>query len=286
MAGRRQGDGGGRGLVRVEPGDVEPVRALHRHPFATGPLVVLGDGEDQVAELAEARVGAVGGSLAVVEGDRPATERDRRRGAALRPDHAGRPGRGAHPDEPALDDDDAADAARPGEHGRPATDRPGPDDHQVSPIRRHRHASSPLAHDSRARRRGGCSSRSAARSAVERRRLHADRHHAETCQAVERRPATDGVGDHLQAGRRGALDRTAVERTPVDGQPATAERERPRRPSARRGRALLSQRGQSGRSRPTRSSAGAIERRHDRPVERRAPSRRRGPRPRPDPDRP
>ena len=119
----------------VEPGDVEAVRALHRDPFATGPLVVLGDGQDQVAELAEARVGAVGGLLAVVEVDRPATEGDRRRGAALRPDHAGRPGRGAHPDQAALEDDDASDAARPGEDRRPATDRPGPDDHQVSPIR-------------------------------------------------------------------------------------------------------------------------------------------------------
>ncbi len=137
MAGRRQRHGGGRRLVRVEPGNVEAVRALHRDPFATRSLVVLGDGKDQVAELAEARVGPVGGPLAVVEGDRPATERDRRRGAALRPDHAGRPRRGAHPDEPAVDDHDAFDPARPGEHGRPATDRPGPDDHQVSPIRRH-----------------------------------------------------------------------------------------------------------------------------------------------------
>ncbi len=66
---------------------------LHRDPLATGPLVVLGHGEDEVAELAEAGVGAVGRLLAAVEVDRPAAEGDRGGRPALGADDAGRPRR-------------------------------------------------------------------------------------------------------------------------------------------------------------------------------------------------
>ena len=41
-----------------QPADVEACRLLHRDPLAAGPLVLVGDREDQVAELAEAAVGA------------------------------------------------------------------------------------------------------------------------------------------------------------------------------------------------------------------------------------
>ena len=45
-------------LVGGEPGDVEALARAASTPLAAGPLVVLGDGEDQVAELAEAGVRA------------------------------------------------------------------------------------------------------------------------------------------------------------------------------------------------------------------------------------
>jgi len=44
---------------RVQPFDVEPLRALHLDTLATGPLVVLRDREEQVAEASKAGVGAV-----------------------------------------------------------------------------------------------------------------------------------------------------------------------------------------------------------------------------------
>ena len=70
----------------VEPRDVQPGGALHGDAFATGSLVVLGDREDQVAELTEARIGAIRLVLAVVEVDRPSPQRDRGGRSALRPD--------------------------------------------------------------------------------------------------------------------------------------------------------------------------------------------------------
>ncbi len=91
VAGRRQGDGPRRCLGRLEPLDVEPVRTLHRDTLATGALVLVGHGEDEVAEPAKPGIGAVGGALALVERHGPAPERDRRRRAALGADDAGGP---------------------------------------------------------------------------------------------------------------------------------------------------------------------------------------------------
>ena len=134
MAGRRERRDGLDGLLAREPADVEPFAALHRDAFAPGPFVVLGHREDQVAELAEARIRPVGRLLAAVERDGPAAERDRGRRAALRPDDARRAGRGAHPDEAALEDDDAPEARGLREDRRPAADRPAADDDQVCRI--------------------------------------------------------------------------------------------------------------------------------------------------------
>ena len=110
---------------------------LHRDPFPAEPHVLVGRGKDQVAELAEARIGPVGGRLAPVEVDRPATERDGRRRAALGPDDAGRSRRRAHSRQPALDDDDPADPGGRCEDRRPATDRAGPDDDQIRALDHH-----------------------------------------------------------------------------------------------------------------------------------------------------
>ncbi len=134
MADGRQGHGRRRGLGGVEPGDIEPRRLLHADPLTTGPLVVLGHRQDQVAELAEAGIGAVRGRLAAIEVDRPATERHRRRCPALGPDDAGRTRRGTHPDQATLEDDHPARAVGRGEDRRPAADRPRPDDHQVRAV--------------------------------------------------------------------------------------------------------------------------------------------------------
>ena len=119
---------------------------LHRDALVPEPFVLLGHGEDEVAELAKAGVGAVGRRLAAVEVDRPATERDGGGRPALRADDAGRPGRGAHPGQAALDDDDAPDAGLGGEHRRPAADRSRPDDHEIGSFR---HATPWLAVGSR-----------------------------------------------------------------------------------------------------------------------------------------
>ena len=54
-----------RGLVGRQPADVEALAALHLDPLAAGPLVIVGDGEDQVAELAKAGIRADRRLLAV-----------------------------------------------------------------------------------------------------------------------------------------------------------------------------------------------------------------------------
>ena len=135
MTGRRERRDGLDGLLARKPADVEPLAPLHRDALAPGPFVVVGHREDQVAELAEARIRPIGRLLAAVERDGPAAERDRGRRAALRPDDARRAGRGAHPDEAALEDDDAPETRGLREHRRPAADRPAADDDQVCRIR-------------------------------------------------------------------------------------------------------------------------------------------------------
>ena len=125
----RHADRGGFG--GVEPPDVEPFGSLHRHTFATGPLVLLGHREDEVPELAKPEIRPVCACLATIEVDRPATEGDGRRRAALRPDDPGGSRGGAHPGEAPLDDDDATDTRRLREHRRPATDRSGPDHDEI-----------------------------------------------------------------------------------------------------------------------------------------------------------
>ena len=93
---------------------------------------VLGDREDQVAELAEARIGAVSSRPGwPVEVDRPAAERDGRRRPALGPDDPGGPRASAHPGQAALEDDDAAGAVglrevpTPSRRSCPRRRRPG-----------------------------------------------------------------------------------------------------------------------------------------------------------------
>ena len=119
------------GLLAGQPADVEPLAPLHRDAFAPGPFVVVGDREDQVAELAEAGIRPVGRLLAAIERDGPLAERDRRRRAALCPDDACRAGRGAHPEQAALEHDNALEARGFREDRRPAADRPAADDDQV-----------------------------------------------------------------------------------------------------------------------------------------------------------
>ena len=128
-----------RGLGRGQPADVEALGLLHRDALAAGPLVVLGDREDQVAQLAEAGVGADRLGLAAVEVDRPAAERDGRRRPALGPDDPGGAGARAHPGEAPLEDDDPAGAVRLREVRGPAADRARADDDEVGLVgRRHR----------------------------------------------------------------------------------------------------------------------------------------------------
>ena len=134
MTGRCERRDGLGGLVARKPADVQPLAPLHRDAFAAGTLIVVGHREDQVAELAEARIRPVLRLLAAVELDGPTAERDRGRRAALRPDDARRAGRGTHPDEAALEDDDAPDARGLREDRRPAADRPATDDDQVCRI--------------------------------------------------------------------------------------------------------------------------------------------------------
>ena len=94
------------GLASIDPADVEAGLPLHRDALASGALFILGCGEDQVTELAKARVGTQEIGLAAIEVDAPAAQGDRRRRPTLRPDHAGRPAAGAIADPSPIDDDD------------------------------------------------------------------------------------------------------------------------------------------------------------------------------------
>ena len=116
--------------------NIEALPALHLDPLPAGALVVLGYREDQVAELPEARIGAERGGLAVVEVDRPAPERDRRRRSALGPDDPGRSRARALTGQPLLEDDDPPEPVRLREVRRPAADRAGPDDDKIGAIGR------------------------------------------------------------------------------------------------------------------------------------------------------
>ena len=107
---------------------------LHRDPRPTGPFVVLGHGQDQVAVLAKAGVGAVRGRLAAIEVDRPATEGDRRRRPALGPHDPGCPRRRTDARPAAIHDDDPTDVVRRREHRRPAAERAGADDDEVRTV--------------------------------------------------------------------------------------------------------------------------------------------------------
>jgi len=79
---------------------------LHRDALTSGSLFILGCGEDQVTELAKARVRAEEVGLAPVKVDAPTAKGDRGRCPALRADHAGRPAAGAITDPSPIDDDD------------------------------------------------------------------------------------------------------------------------------------------------------------------------------------
>ena len=94
------------GLIRIDPADVEAGLPLHRHALASDALFILGCGEDQVTELAKARVRAEEVGLAPVEIDAPEAKGDRGRCPALRADHAGRPAAGAITDPSPINDDD------------------------------------------------------------------------------------------------------------------------------------------------------------------------------------
>src|SRR5438105_1840162 len=94
------------GLASIDPADVEAGLPLHRDALMSGALFILGCGEDQVTELAEARVRAEEVGLAPVKVDAPTAKGDRGRCPALRADHAGRPAAGAITDPSPVDDDD------------------------------------------------------------------------------------------------------------------------------------------------------------------------------------
>ena len=126
-------------LLRIDPPHVESGRPLHLDARVPVADVALGDGEDQVAELAEPGVGPQPRLLRTVEVDREPAERDRGRRAALRAHDAGRAARRTLSGQVLLQDDDPLGAARGGEPRRPPADHAGADDHQVRAFRlRHR----------------------------------------------------------------------------------------------------------------------------------------------------
>ena len=150
VAFRRQRPGELGGLARTEPADVgEAGRVLHRDPLVSEALVLVGGGEDEVAEFPEPGIRAVGRGLAAIEVDRPAAERDRGGGTALRPDDAGGARRCARPREAAIQDDDPVEPFGRREDRRPASDRARPDDDQVRAVR-HQPISFMRVEDSRA----------------------------------------------------------------------------------------------------------------------------------------
>ena len=124
---------------RIHPSHVEPGVALHLDPRVPVADVALGDGEDQVAELAEPGVGPQARVLRAVELDREPAERDRGRCAALCAHHTRRATRRSLAGQVLLQDDDPLRATRGGEPRRPPADHAGADDHQVRTLRpRHR----------------------------------------------------------------------------------------------------------------------------------------------------
>jgi membrane protease YdiL (CAAX protease family) len=137
VAGRRERRVDGDGLVGREPRHVEAGAALHLDPLAPGALVVVRDREDQVAELAEPRIGSERVPLRAVEVDRPPSERDGLGRPALRAHDARGAAARPLPDDALLEHDHALGAVLPGEHRRPAADRPAADDHHVRRVTRH-----------------------------------------------------------------------------------------------------------------------------------------------------
>src|SRR5439155_9163178 len=117
----------------------------HRDALPAEALVLLGHGQDQVAELAEAAVRTDLGGLATVEIDRPAAERDGRRRPSLGPDDPRRAAACALAGEATIEHDDAADARVLREPARPTADRPGSDDDEIGALE--------VSHDSRVGRR-------------------------------------------------------------------------------------------------------------------------------------
>ncbi len=143
MALRRERADRRRRLGRVQPAHIGQAGAvLHRDPLPAQPLVRFCDRQDQIALLAKAGIGAIFRCLPAIEVDRPASERDRRRRAALRPYDAGGPRRGTHPGQPALDHYHPPHAGLGREHRRPAADGSCADDDQIRSIR---HATLPCA---------------------------------------------------------------------------------------------------------------------------------------------
>src|SRR2546425_10583654 len=118
-------------LARIDPADVEAGLPLHRDALATGALFIIGGGENQVPELAKARVGAEEIGLAPVEVDAPLAESDRRRGPALRADHAGRPAAGPIAGPSPFEDHDPLRSRGPGKIRGPSTDGAGAHDDDV-----------------------------------------------------------------------------------------------------------------------------------------------------------
>ena len=223
-----------------QPADGEALAPLHRDPLAAGPLVVLGDGEDEVAELAEAGVGPDRRLLAVVEVDRPAAERDGRRRPALGPDDARRARARALADEPLLE------RRRPGRARRvfakydaqPPT-RPRADDDEIGAIGR--------GHDAEDTRRRGPRPTPVSRSRPERAAsapqpssgsgLDADRDDAQPLEARVRRRGVRTVqaATSSPAARARAND-PGVDRPPIHRDAAAARVGWPSRSSRGAGR--------------------------------------------------
>ena len=109
--------------------------------------------------------------------------------------------------------------------------------------------------------------------------LDADRHDPEPGQAVERRPATDGPGGHVETGRSRPAPSNGASMRIANRRRRRGSRARPPGPpSAGRASWLLSQRGQAGASVRDPLQGGRLERRDDRGRQRRDRGRRPAPR--------
>ena len=258
-----------RGLGRGQPADVEALGLLHRDALAAGPLVVLGDREDQVAQLAEAGVGADRLGLAAVEVDRPAAERDGRRRPALGPDDPG----GAASSRPSRRG--PARGRRPGRRRRASAKYDAQPPIVPAPTTT-RSAWSGVRHRPRIGRRPAASPGVAALIASAVARLVVSRRAPRPRRRSRRRPAAPGgrnVGRRrtvkAATSRPASATRAAeprVDRVPLDGDPATLDalRERDRL----RGKVVGVQPARPGRRQPPDAlERRRLERRHDRPLE-------------------